>query len=477
MPPSPSGTALLRLALLAVALIVGAFLIGTLSSTEQTEAGSALGDCRFEFVDGELSLVCDEPPLPTVTPTPSATPTPPEDETDTAEEGQPNIIVIYTDDQRWTTLDLMPNVQSLLRADGVTFTNSFVTTPLCCPSRASLFSGMYTHDHGVWDNDPPNGGLALFDEETTLATALDDAGYTTALIGKYLNGYGSLLEAGDATIPPGWDHWVGQGNSWQYNYLLNVNGTIESHGEEREDYSPAVLTQHAVDFLATVEEPFFLMLSLTVPHAPADSPPDSTCPGRIGKFPSRQDCAIEAADRAVSAVVAALGDSLDQTMIIYTSDNGMTRNEHGRARGKNCPYDHCLRVPLVISYPPLVSAAGSEENELVLNLDLTATILDLAGGTLPGLDGQSLLPLLSDPSVSVRQDFLFEMIHAEGSAELNVTDGVRTKRWKLIVRPDASEELYNLRRDPGELNNQASRPKHAALLADLRARLSELRLE
>jgi arylsulfatase A-like enzyme len=294
-----------------------------------------------------------------------------------------------------------------------------------------------------------------------------------------MNGYEELLGAQppDLTIPPGWDFWAGQSDSKQYDYLLNANGVLEAHDSAPEDYSPDVLMDYALEFLADVEEPFFLMLAVTVPHAPADSPPDSDCPGREGEIFERQDCSLEAADDAVAQVVAALGDSFDDTLVIYTSDNGFIRNEHGRTRGKNCPYDECLRVPLVIRYPPLVASPGSTNSAPVVNLDVTATILDAAGSSLPSMTGSSILPLLSGAATSLRPDFLFEMSISDPETPLQIVDGVRDRRWKLIVWPDGSEELYNIKRDPGELKNKASRPSKATLLQNLRERLAELRLE
>ena len=469
-----------RLALPATFL---AMLVGMVAAPSSAAAG--LSDCRFEV--SPPRLVCDDTagptptpsPLPTESPTPGLTPTPTptpaestEEDADPAAEGQPNIIVFMTDDQRFDTIGLMPRVQEM-QATGVTFTNAFVTTPLCCPSRATFFTGQYAHNHGVWRNGGPNGGMDQFDDTSTLATSLQAAGYTTALIGKYLNGYKELLNAGDPYIPPGWDFWVGQSRANQYNYKLNVNGIIEEHGTAAEDYAPWVLAQHAADFLAAVEEPFFLLFSITVPHFPFHPPPDSTC-SWTNDF-EKADCSLEAADQALDEILTAMGDRLDNTMVIYTSDNGFIRNEHGRESGKNCPYDECLRVPLIIRYPPGVAAPGSDDGAFVLNIDLAPTILDLAGGSLVGMNGKSLLPLLSDELARVRKDLLFELGLADEG--LQITDGVRNWRWKLIVNADGSEELYNMRRDPSELNNVVGRPRHADLLTQLRDRLAVLRQE
>src|SRR5262245_11052409 len=119
--------------------------------------------------------------------------------------GPPNVVVILTDDQRWDTLWAMPTVQSELVGHGVSFSNAFVVNPTCCPSRASLLTGQFSHTTGVYRNRPPFGAFESFDDATTLATALHGGGYRTGLFGKYLNYY----EQDDAGyIPPGWDRWV-----------------------------------------------------------------------------------------------------------------------------------------------------------------------------------------------------------------------------------------------------------------------------
>src|SRR5438093_421639 len=114
----------------------------------------------------------------------------------------PSIVLILTDDQRWDTLWAMPNVRKQLGGRGVTFTNGFVVNPLCCPSRSSILTGRYSHSTGLYANRGPHGGFAHFDDRSTIATWLDDAGYTTGYFGKYLNGYQDTTE-----VPPGWDRW------------------------------------------------------------------------------------------------------------------------------------------------------------------------------------------------------------------------------------------------------------------------------
>ena len=157
---------------------------------------------------------------------------------------QPNIVVILTDDQRWDSLPLMPTVESQLVGNGLTFTNAFVENPLCCPSRASFFTGLDSHSTGVYANDVPYGGFSMFDDQTSVATTLQAAGYETSLLGKYLNHYAAT---GGTYVPPGWTHWGAFASEAKYyDYDLSVDGTsIESYGHAPEDYSTDVIASIA----------------------------------------------------------------------------------------------------------------------------------------------------------------------------------------------------------------------------------------
>jgi len=155
-------------------------------------------------------------------------------------------VVILTDDQRWDSLWAMPTVQSELVDHGVTFQNMFVANPNCCPSRASILTGQYSHSTGVYSDNPPNGGFEVFKDTSTIATWLHDAGYRTAMIGKYLNGY---QDANAKYIHPGWDRWVAFLHSAYYDYRLSIDGKVSVFGEQPNDYSTTVLTRQAVSFI------------------------------------------------------------------------------------------------------------------------------------------------------------------------------------------------------------------------------------
>jgi N-acetylglucosamine-6-sulfatase len=194
----------------------------------------------------------------------------------------PSIVLIVTDDQRADTLDVMPTVQSELADNGVTFTEAFVTNPLCCPSRASILTGQYSHSNGVFGNDPPNGGFAGFDDSATLATWLQAAGYRTALVGKYLNGYEGTY------VPPGWGEWHAlSGGQSYYDYELNENGVLGEYGSEPADYSTDVLSAKAAAFVRETSGPLFLFFAPLAPHFDANRFAAEPAPRHADLFTSR----------------------------------------------------------------------------------------------------------------------------------------------------------------------------------------------
>src|SRR5258708_1809294 len=189
----------------------------------------------------------------------------------TPNPSKPNIIFILTDDQPTESLPYMPNLQKELVAKGITFVNGYVTTPLCCPSRASILTGLYAHNHGVLTDRPPQGGATVFKDAQTIAVWLKAQGYRTALIGKYLNNYDALSPPG--YVPPGWDEWdvfMTQGKNdmgYYYGYSLSDNGRVIQYGQNPADYSADVLTAKALKFIQdSGNQPFFLYLAFYNPH-------------------------------------------------------------------------------------------------------------------------------------------------------------------------------------------------------------------
>jgi len=429
----------------------------------------------------------------------------------TTTDTRPNIVVIYTDDQHWNTLDYLPNVMHRLAAEGIEFTNSFVTTSLCCPSRASFLSGQYTHNHGVWENIPPNGGVESFNDTSTLATSLKDAGYSTSFVGKYLNGYWRIPDY----IPPGWDDWNVFVEAGFYNYKLNENGIFKDYGFGVSDYSTDVFKDLAVNFIQSADSPFFLMMSPLAPHTdvflgrPIPAPRhEGTCDGLplhrppsyneddisdkpsfikriplwdemrtdlVDKFREDQICTLKAVDDAIASILDALGPELDNTVIIFTSDNGYLWGEH-RLEKKWRFYDEASRVPLVIRYPKLIPE-NVTNNDLVLNIDIAPTIAELAGASLTiPVNGNSLVSLLNGEDW--RDDFLMEQNRNGEQA------GVRTLQFKYVehIMVGGNEgrnefEFYDLLVDPYELNNEINNPVYSEIIDNLAQRLEELKLE
>ena len=189
---------------------------------------------------------------------------------------QPNIIFILTDDLDYASVQKMPEIDSQLIEEGTSFENAFISQSLCCPSRATILTGLYAHNSGIKGNKPPDGGFQKFYdeglEEDTIATRLQEAGYQTALFGKYLNGYPG--DEDPTHIPPGWDEWYGRVDENKlYNYKINENGQVVSYGDNTEDYYTDVLSEQATGFLRRVasdsSRPFFMYVSTTAPHEPA----------------------------------------------------------------------------------------------------------------------------------------------------------------------------------------------------------------
>jgi arylsulfatase A-like enzyme len=425
-------------------------------------------------------------------------------------DGRLNVVVILSDDERWDGTTVMRNVQRLLVDHGVNFTDAHVTTSMCGPSRASILTGQYAHHTGVLDNFGTHAYPAFkADEQNDLPVWMHDAGYKTALVGKYINAYTGA--AGHHAIPPGWDDWQVMDSipmEAYYNYSINDNGRLEHYGSTPADYSTTVLTHKAVNFIHAARRPFFLYFAPVAPHLPAipakrdQGKLENIAPlhspnfnqRNIGKEPWRfwhkdllsagaqlyinhvrikQEEALLSLDRSVGRVVQALKDrhELKRTVIVYTSDNGFLWGEH-RLGGKVWPYQESTHVPLVVRTPWTTRA--EQNNQPVLNIDLAPTITELAGIT-PGLpeDGRSFVPFLHGEQTPWRHAFLEEYLGKdmlqEGGPPPYVS--VQTRRSLWVEYRNGWRELYNLKKDPWELNNIAgsptTRPLQATLSADL----------
>jgi arylsulfatase A-like enzyme len=202
----------------------------------------------------------------------------------------PNIVLVLTDDQRWDMLGRMPKVQRRLVDHGIKFKRAFVVNSFCCPSRATILTGQYSHSTGVYNVEPPHGGFVSFHDQSTVVTWLHAAGYRTALIGKYLNGYSGTY------IPPGWDRWFAlQMNDpgRYYDIAVNDQGTIRQFGDAPSDYSTRLYASRAVSFIRHTARPFFLYVAPYAPHGPAI--PD---PRDVSKFPNMRPARPASYDEA-----------------------------------------------------------------------------------------------------------------------------------------------------------------------------------
>lgn len=437
---------------------------------------------------------------------------------------RPNVIVIETDDQSNSMVGLDDTLR-LLGARGTTFANSYVSFPLCCPSRATFLTGQHSHNHGVFSTELPNGYNGL-NHANTLPVWLRSSGYRTAMVGKYLNGYG--IDDGipepwsDASErPPGWAEWYALTNGLEqrrYKYYLNENGRIRWYGQGGRNYVTDVLGSKAVNFVkrrAPKPKPFFLWFNPTAPHGMAGRPPWGTRdpepalrhwgryelthaprnpnfneadvsdkPSFIQDIDPLDDEAIKdldiryrgqiesmlAVDETVKRLVAKVrkGGDKRKTFFIFTSDNGLQMGAH-RLRFKAVLYDESVRVPLIIRGPGV--PAGAVRTQPVSNVDLAPTILALAKAR-AGLtvDGRSLLPVIRNPGHGAGREILFETNRIGAEAE-----GLLSGQWKLIDHASGEAELYDLAADPWELENQAGNPAHAARLAQMQARLDQLK--
>ena len=376
----------------------------------------------------------------------------------TAAAGRPNIVLIQSDDQtmRQFTNRVMPNTMRLLSRHGTKFTDYIATTAQCCPSRASLLTGQYAHNHGVTSNAA--GYPALIDKHNVLPVWLREAGYRTMHVGKFLNGYVQFAHS-PSRVAPGWSEWytVLRPGTHYYDYQLGVNGHLRHRGHKPEDYVTRVLGKDAVHLIhahAPQRRPFYLQLDERAPHvglqkdpfgscdrtsipdrrdetrfknAPLPHPPSfneanmSDKPGFLSSAPpvsasnertirKHWRCALASlvgVDRDVGKVFRAVKQAgeLYKTVFIFISDNGLFFGEHRIASGKVLPYEEGLRLPLAIRMPKRYLSGARRVPKVgkpVANIDLAPTILDLAGARpcLPKrncrtMDGRSLMPLLT----------------------------------------------------------------------------------
>lgn len=426
-----------------------------------------------------------------------------------------NIIIVLTDDHRYDALGFMghpfletPHLDSLAK-NGVHFKNAFVTTALCSPSRASILTGQYAHRHRVVDNNNPvPPGTIVFAEQ------LQRAGYDTAFVGKWHMG-------GESDDPQrGFSHWVsfrGQGTYLPSKNGLNVNGKRVA----QKGYITDELTDYALDWLRQRDagRPFLLMLSHKAVHSefvPAErhrgryagktlpGPPTMQAPPPewhkplwtqnqrnswhglefpyhsnldIAEYYRRYTETLLAVDESVGRVLDWLRERklFDSTLVLYLGDNGFMFGEQGLI-DKRASYEASMRIPFLLQCPELFKG-GSGRTEMVANIDIAPTVLEVAGvKTTSIMDGRSLLALARSPQAPWRDALLYEYYWERNFPQTPTQHALRTDRYKYIRYHGLwdSDELYDLAEDPHETRNLARRPEHAKTVRDLNGRLFDM---
>lgn len=483
-------------------------------------------------IDAELVAQCkaenpvfgeaNEPTPPTVSQPAAGDPAQPETAAPVPSANgarRPNIVLVLTDDLSWNLVQFMPHVLAMQQA-GVTFADFFVTDSLCCPSRASIFTGRYPHNTGVFRNAGSDGGYEVFHarghERVTFATALTAAGYHTAMLGKYLNGYRPPQH------PPaaGWTSWNVVGNGYrEFDYNVSEDGTVVYYGDRPEDYLTDVLSAHATRFIRQQRSaPFLIEVATFAPHAPYvpaprdakafpglhapqtpafNAAPDADAPHWLRDHPALSAADIAEIDgdfrkRAQSmlavdkmigelqAAVAAIGQA-GNTYFVFSSDNGYHMGEHRLRPGKMTAFDTDIHVPLIVTGPGVPK--GVTVDEIVENVDLCPTFAELGGAVAPPeVDGRSFVPLLHGQKPSDWRSLA--LVEHRGpdndpddpdeptprSGNPTTYEAIRARSFVYVEYADGEREYHDLAGDPDELRNGfASLPpeRKAALHASL----------
>jgi N-acetylglucosamine-6-sulfatase len=441
-------------------------------------------------------------------------------------QSKPNMVFILTDDQAWNILGKdgrytfmkTPNIDRLA-AEGVDFKNAFVTTSLCSPSRACLMTGCYAHTHGVFINSygDPNPNVPFLPKE------LQKAGYETAFIGKWHMKNGAQPRMG-------FDYWLSFDGQGQY-----MNPPLNENGREfiKEGYMTDILTDYALQWLKRPKaKPFCLFLWHKAVHAPFTPAPRDSAAFADAVIPEYKNWYEDMKDkpqwmrrgwyygvhnqvwkeskgkpvpdkidphpwdpknprwlnylRAMLAVDKSTGEIrqcleqlnvLDNTVLIFGSDNGFFLGSHQRS-DKRLMYEESLRIPLIIRYPKMIKQ-GTKNSEMVLNIDVAPTMIELAGGKIPGgMQGTSLVPLLKNKSAGWRTSFMYEYFQEAYAPGFVTVVGVRNKRYKYIESPNEKNdinELYDLETDPEEMNNLINSSGHQSIKATMIKELQKLK--
>jgi len=457
----------------------------------------------------------------------------------------PNVVVVMTDDQRYDDLPPIPKTRRLIAGAGVTFTRYYASYPVCCPARATFVTGQYAQNHKVRClYRSCGGGYTALGQREYLPVWLERAGYATAHIGKFLNGYGHDRSP---DIPNGWTEWYGLVDHSTYRmwgYKIHENGRTKEYGsvlrEKPRLYQTDVLTRKAVDFIrrrAPDRRPFFLSVAYLAPHHESGHTQDLTgklvrpAPRDRGHYagltlprtpnfnesnlddkpwfvarwnrpitPTRAAAintrlrerweALLAVDDGVAEIIDELRRTaaLDDTYVIFTSDNGYMQGEHRIPEGKMLPYDASTHVPFLIRGPGIPH--GRRTKALVGDVDLASTILDATPARSPrALDGRSVLPFARNVRLRSLRPFLHTTAGQGARGHVNTREGgargtqtrvpawsaVRTTRWLYVEYKGGQRELFDVKRDPWELRSTADDPRIRIRIRTLRRILGDLR--
>jgi N-acetylglucosamine-6-sulfatase len=458
-----------------------------------------------------------------------------------AASNKPNVIMFTTDDETVRDMIAMPKTVNLIAGQGANFPHAYVSMPLCCPSRITVQTGQYAHNHGVLGNVPPQGGYQRFNDQNDLPVWLQSAGYRTVHVGKMPNGFPAPHH--DDYVPPGWGpcpagltpspdckgEFYGflSPASAYFGFALNENGTVKQYNAD--DYQTDVYADLAVDAIDNQtthhpDSPLYMQVQFFAPHDPADPSPShagafagTPLPidasfneknvkdkpgwirvirrfggGLISKIQARYERRLEtllSVDDAIERIVNELDAKgmLGNTYIIFTSDNGFMQGQHRLHQGKFAPYDPSVQVPMLIRGPGI--PPGGQPRAPVWNGDITPTILQATGAS-PGLpqDGRSMLPYAQDPNLRTTRPILLETGPPGATVEPGTAStavkrhrvrfstyvknldldrtaqiaraiiapryrAVRTGRYLLVKYSNGNREMYDVKRDPLQLNS------------------------
>ena len=447
---------------------------------------------------------------------------------------RPNIVFVLTDDLAWNLVRYMPHVLEM-QQHGETFSNYYVSDSLCCPSRASIFTGRYPHNTKIFSNNAPNGGFIKFhnrgEELETFATALQARGYRTAMMGKYLNGYQPDDVEEDKTtpyVPPGWSEWDVAGDGYpEFGYTLNSDGHLHRYHHAPSEYLTDVLARKSLSFISSSTKrnvPFMLEIATFAPHSPfVPAPRDAgdfpglgaprnpafdaantgapawlshyapLAPAAIEKLNTqfrRRAQSVQAVDEMIGEIeheLVVTGQQRD-TYIVFSSDNGLHMGEHRLIAGKLTAFDSDIRVPLIVIGPGVPH--GQTVSAMTENIDLSPTFERLGGAPAPhSVDGHSLTGLLHGKSqAGWPREVLIEHrgpdrapqdpdLPIAGAGNPPSYNALRTKHSLYVEYTDGELEYYDLRSDPFELDNIAPElsPEHLQRLRLALRRLDHCR--